>query len=144
LAFHSALSFSWVIPDGVAPDVRFRPVADIPLLAEKWPMKRDKHRWPPPLWVSSGRHGETLVDDLQLLLGDLCREWGFCNALADDVLPPGGDAITADAFAKAVLVAEGWPEAEMPGEWREMMTKVFEHRYGAWISPSEYKQRRHG
>jgi hypothetical protein len=107
-------------------------------------MKRDKDRWSPPHWVSSGRHGDTLADDLQLLLGDLCRESGFCNALADDVLPPGGDAITADAFAKAVLVAEGWPEAELPWEWREMMMRVFEHRYGASISPAEYNQRRHG
>jgi hypothetical protein len=107
-------------------------------------MRRDKDRWSPPHWASSRRHGKTLADDLQLLLGDLCRELGFCNSLADDVLKAGGDAITADGFAKSVLLAEGWPEAELPWEWREMMTKVFEHRYGSAISPAEYGRRRHG
>jgi hypothetical protein len=106
-------------------------------------MRRDEAKWAPPNWASSKRHCETLADDLQLLLGDLCREWGFCSALADDILA-GNATIAADDFAKAVLIAEGWPEAELPWEWREKMAKVFKARYGASISPAEYEQRLRG
>ena len=104
-------------------------------------MRRDQNKWPPPEWVSSKRQGETLLDDLQLLLGDMCRDWGFCSALADDILV--GESITADDFATRVLVAEGWPEAELPWEWRETMTKAFTARYGSSICSSDYDQRLH-
>jgi hypothetical protein len=101
-------------------------------------MRRDKDRWSPPKWVSSNRTGETLADDIQLLLGDLCREYGFCSALPDDILT-GDGALTADAFVTAVLIAEGFPEDELPWGWRQTMTKVFNARYGPSISTTEYE-----
>ena len=106
-------------------------------------VRRDKDRWSPPSWASSNRHAETLLDDLQLLLGDLCREWGICGAVADDVLPESG-VITADNFANAVLIAEGWPEDDLPLQWQETMRKVFEARYGTSVSTSAYEQRFRG
>ena len=106
-------------------------------------VRRDKDRWSPPRWASSKRHGETLLDDLQLLLGDLCREWGICGAVADDVLPESG-VITADHFANAVLIAEGWPEDDLPLQWQDTMRKVFEARYGTSVSTSAYEQRLRG
>lgn len=106
-------------------------------------VRRDKDRWSPPSWASSNRRAETLLDDLQLLLGDLCREWGFCNALADDILPEA-EVITADIFAKAVLIAEGWPEDDLPLQWQDTVRKVFEGRYGTSVSTSAYQQRLRG
>ena len=105
-------------------------------------MRRDKDRYSPPEWVSSKQQGETLADDLQLLLGDLCRQWGFCSALAHDMLAESG-ALTPDSFARAVLIAEGWPEDDLPWDWRETMTKVFDARYGPSISTTDYDKRLH-
>ena len=102
-------------------------------------MKRDKDRWSPAEWRSSQRRGETLVADLHLLLSDLCQQWGFCNALADDILA-GDETLTADNFASRVLIAEGWSEAELPYNWRHTMMKVFVARYGQSISTADYDQ----
>ena len=112
-------------------------------LADVALVRQDKDRWSPPNWASSNQHAETLLDDLQLLVGDLCREWGFCNALADDILPESG-VITADQFAKAVLIAEGWPEGDLPLQWQETIRKMFETRYGPSVSTSAYEQRLRG
>ena len=106
-------------------------------------MRRDKDRWSPPGRASSKRQAETLLDDLQLLLGDLCVQWGFCSALADDILPESG-IITAERFANALLIAEGWPEADLPLQWQEPMMKVFKARYGTSVSASDYEQRLRG
>lgn len=74
----------------------------------------------------------------------ICREiWGFCNALADDILPES-EVITAEDFAKAVLIEEGWPEDDLPLQWQEAMRNVFEARYGTSISSSAYEQRLRG
>lgn len=100
-------------------------------------MRRDKDRWSPPEWRSSQLHGDTLLDDLQLLLSDLCRQWGFCSALADDIVA-GDETLTADAFASRVLLAEGWPEDDLPYDWREKMTKVFTARYGESVSSTDF------
>src|SRR5215203_7047226 len=62
----------------------------------------------------SGKRGRTLADDLDILLGDLCTGWGFCNDLSGEQLVRDHDSLTGDAFAIAVLGAEGFnPETEL-------------------------------
>ena len=46
----------------------------------------------------SKKRGATLIEDLDILLGDLCIIWGFCNGLTGWELAHNGDAITADHF----------------------------------------------
>jgi hypothetical protein len=87
----------------------------------------------------SDRRGETLADDLQIFLGDLCKGGGFCNALADDILS-GRDALTAEAFATAVLAAEGWSDPEREYKWRPQLVKLFIERYGAEISAAAFER----
>jgi hypothetical protein len=48
-----------------------------------------------------------LSDDLDSLLDDLCREWGFCNRPAAVDLVTEGALLSASEFARAVLRAEG-------------------------------------
>ena len=100
-------------------------------------MRRDKDRLR-KRWGISERRGRTLVDDLAILLGDLCKGAGFCSASADEVVA-ASDPLTADAFATAVLRAEGWPEPEREYHWRPQFVKLFTDRYGAAISAAEYK-----
>ncbi|MEP5937444.1 MAG: hypothetical protein ABJ239_03865 [Erythrobacter sp.] len=100
-------------------------------------MKRDANKWAPSNWVSSNRQGETLADDLQLLLGDLCKAWGFCSILVDDLLDDG-ETITADDFARRLLIAEGFPSDDLPINWRQKMAKVFEARYGKSTSRVQF------
>jgi len=87
-----------------------------------------------------GERAPSLLDDLQILLGRLCTEWGFCNALADDLLIEGMP-LTADSFATGVLRAEGWPEPELELKWRPGLKRAFVARYGAGVTPDEYARR---
>jgi hypothetical protein len=80
----------------------------------------------------------TLDDDLGILLGDLCREWGFCNHLTADELIADGRELSAEDFAIRVLDAEGMnPEYEI--EWRRRIRDVFKNRYGMSTSLQSYK-----
>ena len=91
-------------------------------------------KWRKPWTV---KRGETLGSDLDLLFGDLCVQWGFCNRLApQDVLQDG--AVEADAFAVAVLRADGLdPEIEI--EFRRNIRRAFVDRYGqSRVSESGY------
>jgi hypothetical protein len=99
-------------------------------------MKRDKDRFQRQ-WKMSNRRGETLADDLQIFLGELCKGAGFCSALADDILR-GRKTLTAEAFASAVLAAEGWPNPEQEYEWRPQFVKLFVARYGPEISATTF------
>jgi hypothetical protein len=99
-------------------------------------MRRDKDRLRRQ-WNMSDRRGETLADDLQIFLGDLCKGAGFCSAHPDDVLR-SGDPLTAEAFATAVLVAEGWPDPECEYEWKPQFVKLFIERYGPEISAAAF------
>jgi hypothetical protein len=99
-------------------------------------MRRDKDRLR-STWRISDRRGATLADDLQILLGDLCRTSGFCNALADDILAEN-KVLTAEAFATAVLTAEGWADPQREYEWRPQFVRLFTGRYGPEISAAEY------
>lgn len=84
----------------------------------------------------SDRRGETLADDLQMFLSDLCKGGGFCNALAGDILRDC-DKLTADAFATAVLAAEGWPDPEHEYHWRPQFVELFIERYGHEVSAAD-------
>lgn len=90
---------------------------------------------------ASSRRADNLLDDLQFFLGDLCIECGFCNALADDIVA-GAEPLTADAFATAVLTAEGWPKPDLEGEWRTRLKQAFFARYGAAVSESDFARGR--
>jgi hypothetical protein len=100
-------------------------------------MRRDKDRLR-GAWGVSERRGNTLVEDMAILLGDLCKGAGFCSAFAHEVLA-AGDPLTADAFATAVLRAEDWPDPEHEYVWRPQFVKLFNERYGAAISAADYK-----
>lgn len=76
----------------------------------------------------SRARGETLVADLEIFLGDLCRHWGFCNRLsAKELLSVG--TLTASDFATAVLTSEGF-EPDIEPAWRRELQRVFVDRYG--------------
>jgi hypothetical protein len=97
---------------------------------------------PPKEW--SKKRAPTLMEDIDILLGDLCVIWGFCNGLTGWELTQGGDTITADDFARAVLAAE----QENPSEgidlaaasaWYPKIKDVFEERYGPSVSPRTFR-----
>ena len=70
------------------------------------------------------------------MLGDLCVEWGFCNRLMPDDLIVTGKPLTADEFARAVLVAEGMnPDYS---EWFRPIRDKFIGRYGSSVSLESY------
>lgn len=103
-------------------------------------MRRDQDRISQETEGFSNKRADALADDLQFLLGDLCRNWGFCSALADDLLA-GGEPLTPDRFATAVLAAEGWPEPNLESEWRAKLRRVFTARYGAAVSADRHDPR---
>jgi hypothetical protein len=82
-----------------------------------------------------------LADDLNLLLGDLCTKWGFCNHLSGEQLVGEHDSLTAEAFADAVLLAEGLSPLTAVGH-RRNLRRLFVTRYGAAsISAAHYLSR---
>jgi hypothetical protein len=87
----------------------------------------------------SSKRGDTPEADLDLLIGDLCTSWGFCNQpSAADLLGAGG-AVEADAFAAAVLRAEGM-DPELETSWRRRIRRAFADRYGrSQISERSYE-----
>lgn len=99
------------------------------------PMRRDKDRLR-RVWGISERRGATLREDLQIFLGDLR---GFCGATVSDVLT-GEEPLTAEAFAHAVLLAEGWPDPASEYEYRPQIVRLFTERYGPSISPRNYSR----
>ena len=99
-------------------------------------MRRDENRLS-VVWGISERRGETLVDDIGIFLADLCKGHGFCNAQPDDILD-GGKPLTAEAFAHAVLRAEGWPDPSDEHTFRPQLIKLFKERYGSRVSASDY------
>ena len=81
------------------------------------------------------------MDDLGLLIGDLCTEWGFCNALHPEDFVRTDHVLTAPDFADAVLRAEGMnPDYEL--QWRRRLMRLFVDRYGPETSPEAYALRR--
>ena len=76
---------------------------------------------------------EDLLNDLDLLLGDLCKEWGFCNRLSAVDLVPDGTALSDTEFAYAVLRAEKM-KPEYEPNWVRRIWEKFVARYGPSIS----------
>ena len=73
------------------------------------------------------------LKDLDFLLGDLCRDMGFCNRLtAADLLPPGA-ILSAIAFVQAVVRAEKMNPENEP-TWIQQIQARFEARFGASVS----------
>ena len=102
-------------------------------------MRRDKDRLR-LAWGISDRRGETLEKDLEIVLAALCRGHGFCDALAQDILADN-KPLTAEAFAHAVLLAEGWRDPESEYQYRPQFIRLFTERYGPSISEQEYSVR---
>lgn len=101
-------------------------------------MRRDRDRQQQELARFDRRRGETLAADLDILLGELCRLYGFCNQLSGASLLSGGQILTAERFANAVLVAEGFAEPGYEATWAEQVRHIFALRYGARISNADY------
>ncbi len=74
---------------------------------------------------------------MDILLGDLGVRWGFCNGLSGVELT-SRRLLTADAFARAVLEAEGFPEPELELRWSRKFRRLFIERYGEAVSASDY------
>jgi hypothetical protein len=80
-----------------------------------------------------------LLNDLDLLLDDLCRDWGFCNRRTAGDLVTAGKFLSATEFARAVLQAEAMnPEYE--ANWVRRIQERFIARYGSSVSPESYAQ----
>jgi hypothetical protein len=77
----------------------------------------------------SEKRRDDLAGDLDILLGDLCVIWGFCNRLTGTSLVQDHPCLTGDLFATAVLTAEGWT-ANHHGDWHARIARVFCGRYG--------------
>ena len=101
-------------------------------------MTTDRHRRAEELKGFSKKRGATLAEDLDILLGDLCVHWGFCNSLSGLELINRQRPLTPEAFASAVLVAEGFAKPELELEWSRKVRQLFIDRYGETISLSDY------
>ena len=74
-----------------------------------------------------------LAEDLELLLGDLCVKWGFCNRLSGEDLVRDHQPLTGEDFARSILTAEGMnPEYEIA--WLRQIKQRFTDRYGDTVS----------
>ena len=79
-----------------------------------------------------------LAEDLNILLGDLCREWDFCAGIKATDLLQGSKPLTSKTFTDAVLDAE----SELPGprnEWERRIKRKFVQRYGHSVSTKTYQ-----
>lgn len=84
--------------------------------------------------------GETLRDDIELLLTDLCVGWGYCNysVCGEDLLRRGSGVVTAAAVAQATLDAEG----DSASCRSPAVERLFIYRYGApSISEEDFARR---
>ncbi len=72
-----------------------------------------------------------LKRDLDVFMGDLCVGWGFCNYTLHgrNLIAEGGGTVDAEAFAKAILHAEGMTPEYEPG-WMRALKHAFIERYG--------------
>lgn len=76
---------------------------------------------------------------MDILLGDLCTQWGFCNRLLSRDLLSAKEVVTDEIFARAVLVAEGWnPEYELT--WLRAIADKFVERYGQSVSRASHAE----
>ncbi len=78
-----------------------------------------------------------LAGDLDILLGDLCAEWGFCNQLTGASIILSQKTISAVNFSLLVLSAESM-EPDPHSEWSGKIANVFRDRYGEEIDERAY------
>jgi hypothetical protein len=76
---------------------------------------------------------EQLLRDLDFLLADLCRDWGFCNRLSAADLISSRSALRAREFAETVLRAEKMNPDNEPN-WVRRIGEKFSDRFGTSIS----------
>lgn len=137
-SIHSALSLA--LDTVSATTSAFHPLRTFAACANDPVMMREPDDDKRSEWRSSRERAETLVDDLHLLLMDLCAHWGFCAALADDIVE-ACPVLTADGFATALLAAEGWPNPELETEWRPRFARLFNSRYGVCVTQADFERR---
>ena len=99
-------------------------------------MRRDENRATRD-WGIGGRRAGPLRDDIVIFLQEIADQVGLV-ASVDDVLS-SGDSLSADAFAEAVLRAEGWPEPRDEHTFRPELVRLFSERYGQSVSASDYR-----
>ncbi len=75
---------------------------------------------------------DDLERDLNVLLDQLCVQWGFCNDLRAAALLNRPGPLDADTFAEAVLAAEGFVPEHEPA-WHRRLKRRFTDRYGASV-----------
>jgi hypothetical protein len=85
----------------------------------------------------STKRKETLEEGLNSLLGELCVLSGYCNDLNGSKLVQDFPVLTADDFARSVLVAEGM-NPEIASDYK-MIRERFRLRYGASVSKLDYE-----
>jgi hypothetical protein len=84
------------------------------------------------------KRGVNLAADLALFLERLCADNGYCNRLTVEDLLKDSPTLSAEAFASAVLTAEGL-SVEYNSEQRRYLKRLFVERYGgANISDGTY------
>src|ERR1700733_14300386 len=87
-------------------------------------------------WLSM-TWGDTLEEDIDLLLGDLCLGWGYCNYVVSGkgLLGGGEGVVTAGDVARATMDADG----ETDPARRRALERLFIYRYGTTsISKIDY------
>jgi hypothetical protein len=85
----------------------------------------------------SEKRRDTLEEDLNILIGDLCVLCGYCNDLSGAKLVQDHPVLTDDSFARAVLIAEGHNPETSPHF--KMIRNRFRIRYGSSISKRDYE-----
>jgi hypothetical protein len=85
----------------------------------------------------STKRGGDLEEDLAILLGDVCVNWGYCNRLSAADLIAHGPHLNGDIFADAILRAEGH-NPEMEGTMHRRLKRLFTDRYGSGVSALTY------
>jgi len=87
---------------------------------------------PKPITWDTRRYAD-LAKDLDVLISDLCRNWGFCNQLTGADLLAANEVIDGEYLARSVIVAEGGRPDKLMG-WQLDIAKQFRKRYGASVS----------
>jgi hypothetical protein len=85
----------------------------------------------------SEKRRDTLEEDLDILIGDLCALCGYCNDLSGERLVRDHAVLTDDDFARAVLIAEGM-NPDTSADYK-MIRNRFRIRYGSSVTKREFE-----
>lgn len=86
----------------------------------------------------STKRKDDLIEDLDLLLGELCTQSGFCNGLTAAQLFCATSQISAADFSRAILEAEGMDPDNHLEHQRSIRTR-FRGRYGEYVDEATYR-----